>query len=76
MKEAVEYGINIFCKNILALELNMATMLGSNFYGTSIPLELENKLLYKIKNRTFLIAQETQDRQTQDRQNKKQEEEK
>ena len=150
MKEAVEYGINIFCKDILGLEPSIATTLGNNFYGASIliyenntelnwillfkkdtlkkvaqillfednlseenyidllkevsnqiigiakvkleernqnityklgipkflghiltpiPFELENRLLYKIKNRTFLIAQKTQDRQS-----KKQEE--
>ena len=143
MKEAVEYGINIFCKDVLDLKPDLATTLGSNFYGASIliyenntelnwillfqkdtlkkvaqillleddlseednidllkevsnqiigiakikleernrnttyklgipkflghisapiPFKLENKLLYKIKNRTFLIAQKTQDR--------------
>ncbi len=144
MKEAVEYGINIFCKDILDLEPSTATVLGDNFYGASIPIyengtelnwillfkkdtlkkiaqillfednlseedyddlikevsnqvigiakvrleeknqnivyklgtpkflghisvpipvKFENKLLYKIKNRTFLIAQETQNSQ-------------
>lgn len=143
MKEAIKYGINIFCNDILNLELNTATTLGTNFYGALIPIyenntelnwillfkrdtlkkiarilllednlnedgyvdllkeisnqiigiakvkleeknqnrtyklgipkflghisapipfELENKLLYKIKNRTFLIAQEKKNR--------------
>ena len=141
MKEAVEYGINIFCKDILDLKPDMATTLGDNFFGASIPIyengiesnwillfkrdtlkkiakillfeddlseedyddllkevsnqiigiakvkleeknqsttyklgtpkflghisapilfDLEEKLLYKIKNRTFLVAQEAQ----------------
>jgi len=148
MKEAVEYGINVFCKDILDLKPNMAKILGNNFYGASIqiyensteinwillfkkdtlkivaqillfennlseeeyidllkevsnqiigiakvrleeknqnktyklgtpkflghistpiPFELENKLLYKVKNRTFLIAEETQVRQNKKR---------
>jgi len=36
MKEAVEYGINTFCKDVLDLEPDIATTLGSNFYGASI----------------------------------------
>jgi len=152
MKEAVEYGINIFCKDILGLEPSIASTLGSNFYGASIliyenntelnwillfkkdtlkkvaqillfednlseenyidllkevsnqiigiakvkleernqnityklgipkflghilapiPFELENRLLYKIENRTFLIAQRTQDRQSKKTRRKK-----
>jgi len=151
MKEAVKYGINIFCKDILDLEPNMASSLGNNFYGASIliyenntelnwillfkkdtlkkvaqillfednlseedyidllkevsnqiigiakikleeknrnntyklgipkflghistpiPFELENRLLYKIKNRTFLIAQKTQNRQSKNKKKK------
>lgn len=142
MEEAVKYGINIFCKDILNLEPSIASTLGNNFYGASIlihednqaiewillfkkdtlkkiaqiilsednlseedyidllkeisnqiigiakikleeknknrayklgipkflgyistpiPFKLENRLLYKIKNRTFLIAQKTRE---------------
>ncbi len=61
MKEAVEYGINVFCKDILDLKPDRATMLGNNFYGASIQIyenstEINWILLFK-KDTLKTVAQ-------------------
>ncbi len=42
MREAISEAVEIFCKDILGLELKKAKSMGDNFYCASIPLYEEN----------------------------------